>query len=523
MTVRGTIARNTGYNALGRAWEVCSGLFLTWYIVRWTGLEGLGLWSLALAFTGYAALFDAGLSSGFARHIAARHAVGDRRGLSAVVAIGVAFYTVCGLAVVAVAAPLVGPAVAWFSEDAARHAELRSLFLGALWIFAAQQVIAPFSAVPVGLQRMGVANAMGFATGLVKLAATVGFLRGGHGVLGLLYAHAVVALAQALIAVPVAFWLAPGLRPGPGALDRAVFRELFGFGWRSQVARLANLINFQTDRVVLAMVSRDVALVGAYRLGEDLASKLRQGPAMLVTALTPAAADLDARDQTETLRRMCVVSTKYMAVAAVPLSLYSMAAAGPLLRAWMGDLAGIGTAAWVLRLLALGYLANLLAGPAMSVALGMGRAELAMRAGLVSAGVNIALTVALVVPFGVYGVAAATSLGMIVSTLWFAGVVSRIFDVRPRAFARDTILWPVAASLPGVVLCAGIARAAEGADQLGQLGAAALGAAVFGLCYAVTLRVSPFLDDFDRRFLSETLGLGRLPGFRWLVGGPRHA
>jgi O-antigen/teichoic acid export membrane protein len=245
---------------------------------------------------------------------------------------------------------------------------------------------------------------------------------------------------------------------------------------------------------------------------------------MLVTALTPAAADLDARAQAETLRRMCVVSTKYMAAAAVPLSVFTLAAAGPLLRAWLGDQPGLDTAAGVLRLLALGYLANLLAGPAMSVALGMGRADLAMRAGLVSAAANILLTVLLVYPWGVYGVAAATSLGMLISTAWFARVMAREFGLDPRGVARETLLWPAVASLPGLVVCTALARAfANETGQAAQLGVIVCGGLCFALTYAVVLRFSPFLNAFDRSFLGETLGLARVPGLRALLGGARHA
>lgn len=524
MALRDTIARNTVFNGLGRAWDLLTGLFLTWYIVRHTGLEGLGLWSLILAFAGYAALFDLGLSSGFSRHIAAHHARKDRVALSAVLSTGVFFYLATGLVLLALGWAALPHIVDYFMADAAAQPEVLTLLRGALVLLVAQQALAPFVAVPIGLQRMGLANLIGWAVSLVKVVATVLFLRAGYGVAGLLYAQGVVAAAQFLLAVPAAFYLAPGMRLDPRSLGMPVFRELFAFGWRSQVARMANLVNFQTDRVVLALVFRDVALVGAYRLGEDLSSKLRQAPALLVTALVPAAADLDARDQQDTLQELCIVSTKYMAAVAVPLTVFTMAAADPLMRAWMGQQEGLETAAWVLRLLAVGYLANLLAGPAMSVALGRGRADLAMHAGIVSTVANIVLTVLLVFPAGLYGVAAATSLGMLLSTAWFFARLHRDLGVHPGALLRESLLWPVVASVPGLAWCLALAFAtrdwAGHGANLGTSIAAALG---LGLLYLGVLRYSPFLNAFDHRFLAETLRLGRVPGYRWLVRSAPHA
>lgn len=524
MSLRATIARNTIFNGIGRAWDLLTGLFLTWYIVRHTGLAGLGLWSLVMAFTGYAALFDLGLASGFSRHIAAHHARDDRHALSAVLSTGFFFYLVTGFLILAATWWSLPALVAYVVADAASWPEVLGLLRGALLLLVAQQALAPFVAVPIGLQRMGLANVIGWAVSLVKVVATVGLLHAGYGVTGLLYAQGAVIAAQYLLAVPAAFLIAPGLRLDPRTLGMPVFRELFSFGWRSQIARMANLVNFQTDRVVLAWVYRDVALVGAYRLGEDLSSKLRQAPALLVTALVPAAADLDARDQQDTLQHLCIVSTKYMAAVAFPLTAFTIAAADPLMRAWMGQQEGLGTAAWVLRLLALGYLANLLAGPAMSVALGRGRADLAMQAGIVSTVANIVLTIALVFPAGIYGVAAATSLGMLISTAWFFARLHSALGVQPAALLREALLWPALASVPGLLWCLGIAYGTrDWAGHGANFGAAMAAALGLALLYLGVLRVAPFLNAFDHRFLEETLRLGRLPGYRWLVGSARHA
>ena len=88
MSIGRTIARNTLFNAAGRAWEAVVGLVLTPYILYRIGLPAWGLWGLTGAFTSYISLADFGLSSGFAKFIAEDHAKNDTQSISRTVSTG---------------------------------------------------------------------------------------------------------------------------------------------------------------------------------------------------------------------------------------------------------------------------------------------------------------------------------------------------------------------------------------------------------------------------------------------------
>lgn len=531
MSVRRTIARNTIFNALGRVWEALISLVLTWYVVQRVGTGGLGLWSLVGVFASYAALFDFGVASGFAKYIAEHAARSDRRAVSSVVSTGFYFYLLFGALIVVAAWPLIDvlmervvlPRAAVLNQ--APDADvLRFLLRGALVLFAANGCFAPFAAVPTGVQRMGVTNVVSGAATVLKCIATVIFLEMGHGIPGLLYANGLTLVFVGAASIAVAFWLMPGLRVSPGYVTMSAFHHLFAFGWRTQVAKVSNLINFQTDRIVTAFFYADMGLVGLYRLGEDLAGKMRQLPALVVTALLPAASDLDARNRAEDLQRLYLISTKYMASAAVPLTLFFIAAADMLMRGWLGTLDGLDTAAWVLRILAVGYLANLLPGPGVSIVMGKGRADMPMYAGLISTGSNIALTVLLMLSIGFYGIPIATTLGMAISTAWFFAAMRRVLPLPLGTVLRQAVLWPFLASLPGVLLCFTVQFAlSTHHGHLPNLIAVAGCAGIFGLSYVVIIGASPFLDRFDVAFLEDTLKLGGVPGLKILTWRARRA
>jgi len=539
--VRKTLARNTAYNAAGRLWEAASGLVLTAYVIERIGVASWGLWAFVSVFTGYVGLLDFGVGSGFAKYVAEHAARCEDDALSAVVSTGFFFYLILGCLLVAVGWPCIdalvdalvrlGPQRARDFGSLLYTGDARFLLRWGLVLFAVSNCVAAFTAVQTGLQRMGITNVLSFATSLVKIACTVFFIERGHGVRGLLYTNAITLALFALAGVIVAFKLIPELRVSPFHVTRGAFSRLFGFGWRAQIAKLSNLIMFQTDKLIVAFVFRYLGMVGLYDLGVNLANKMRQLPLLLLSALVPAASDLDAREEHDRLRRLYLRSTKYVAAVTLPLVAFTVGAAGPLMRTWMGEKRDLALAAWVCRIIAFGYLANILPGAGISVALGKGRADLQMKAGAIATVANLVLTVALVYavwPFGnpsatMLAIPVATTLSMFLSCAWFLSAAQPVLGAGAAAVLGDAMLWPAVASAPGFALCLAGDRFTSGMVERAPNGLVLLVlATAMGVSYAALMRLTPFWDAFDHAFLADTLGLRRIPGFRRLLSRRRR-
>jgi len=531
VALREVIARNTAYNALGRAWEALASLVLIAYIVARVGIEQYGLWAIVAAFTGYAALFDLGIASAYSRFVAEHHARNERERVSAVISTGLLYQIFFAAGFVA---------VTWFAVDALVWAlrawdgagalgsietteELRFLLRWSFAIFAATGLLAPFMAVPFGLQRMGVSNAISAAMSLVKIGATVAFLEMGHGLRGLVYANAIVTAAFAIAGIAAAFAVCPWLRVAPWRASWSVFRRLFSFGWRTQVSRLANLVTFETDVLVITFVLRDLQLAGLYKIGLELANKMRQGPVVMMSALVPAAAQLDARRDNERLTRMYLRGTKYVAAVAVPLAAFVAGGADLLMTAWQGGAAELGVAVGVLRVIAAGYLANILPGPGVAVSLGMGRAELQMRAGIISMLANVTLTIAFVYAFGFWGVPAATALSMLLSWAWFTHAMRGEIGVGADSLWREALRAPAVAVLaPLVLIVACDLLAQDVVSRTVALGILVAALPIFSGLYLTLLRMQRYFDAADLDFLGNVLQLRRLPGFAAWARPLRH-
>lgn len=522
MSIRKAIARNTAFNAGGRLWEFAAGILLTAYIVRRIGAAEYGAWALVAPFVGYIALLDIGLSAGFARHVADRAAKRDDAGLSAVVSTGFFYYLAAGAAVIAAGWFCIGAGMAALASRGlaaeATAADLAFLFRGGLILLVASNAFAAFTAVQTGLQRMDVTNLLSAAASLVKIAATVAFVESGLGVRGLLYAEGISTAVFGIASAAAAFRLRPGLRVGPGRASGAVFRELFAFGWRSQVARLSNLVMFQTDKLLTGAygaftgTAAPLALVGQYDLGASMAGKLRTGPAILTSALLPAAAHLDALAHRERLGELYVRSTKYLAAAAIPALAFGAANGQAIMAAWMGP--GFETAGWVLTIMAVGYVANIVPGAGVSIVLGMGRADLVMGAGLVSMAANLALTVALMAALGFWGIPLATVLSMAISWIWFAGRLRPLLGIGLGTLAAATMAMPALACVPGVAASLWVAAFTD----LHPLLLVSINAALFGASYLAALSLLPYFDGRDLSLLRSAAPFERIPfAAEWLA------
>lgn len=534
MSTGRTLARNTAFNGAGRLWDGVISLLLTAYIVRTLGTAQYGLWGVATAVTGYAGILDLGAGSAFAKYIAEHSERREDDQVSAIVSTGLAIYLALGVVFVAIAwlaldgllalAANVRADVAGDFANPVVRDDLKYLVRGGILLFAAANCVSAFTAVQTGLQRMGVTNALSFGASWVKVISTVVFLENGFGVRGLVLVHACVLGMFAVGSITAAFVLWPRLRVSPARISRAAAGRLLSFGWRAQVARLAHLIMFETDVLVIALVLRNVELAGIYKIGLDLANKMRQLPSILLSAVLPAASAINARGDRERLLRLYLTASRYVAAAVVPVALFLAGGAYLTLRAWIGPQIDLRDSAIVLQIMAIGYIANMLPGAGVAVALGAGRPDLQMKSGLVSMSSNLVLTIVLALAVGFWGVPAATACSMLISWVWFSTRIGNLLEVPLREYVRRVIVWPVLSALPGAVVCTAASEWYFSDVGRWESFAAICGAVAIGLAaYALILRRAPVFDQSDIAFFRRELRLDLLPGFAWWARGVRAA
>jgi O-antigen/teichoic acid export membrane protein len=232
----------------------------------------------------------------------------------------------------------------------------------------------------------------------------------------------------------------------------------------AQWAELMLLVTQQTDALVVGAFL-PVRQVTYYGTGASFALQMRRVP---FSALTPmqgvlghavGARGIDgARPDFERLQRLWVIGvTGWGAVAT--------AAAWFGVTAWLGpDFAISGTVAVILLL---AYQVTLWSDVLTVWTQVLGRSELPAKSGTVGVVINLALTLALVVPFGIIGTVVATAISQILMALLLLRLARRKLPGHTRSFLTDI---PVLPALVAAGLVIGLEVLARPVIPQGPLG-----------------------------------------------------
>jgi O-antigen/teichoic acid export membrane protein len=438
------------------------------------GLTLFGVWAVVGAIATYATVLDAGITRALARFIALYDTRDDPRAIRECMGLGFCAFTAIG----AVMLP-----VSWFAgpplADALGHVsgiQMSQILVAMTVIFTVQGYNAVLQALGQGLRLMVPANVAGIIGNVVNFAASVGALFASRSLVPYAWANAAAEAASALIMLVSVRWV---WRTHLVALpSRARVREVLGFSLSSQLGWIADLINQQSDKIVIGLLVGARA-AGTYQLGASVAIAIREVGVIAISAMIPTATASITSVGREVIRRLAQHYMPLVLGVSLPIFALTAVVAPFLFTVWI-DAPAKGVVAVLIALNA-AYAVNIMTGVPSTLSLADGRPGFVSRNSLVMAALNLALTLALAPFFGLAGVVA----GTVIAT----GLISAVFVV---SFARSYGLSAadlLEAILPSTLLASAVAVpfvplvVATHHLGSGRLAAAGLLAA-FSLCYA---------------------------------------
>ncbi|NOX96957.1 MAG: polysaccharide biosynthesis protein [Nitrospirae bacterium] len=416
MRVSEKIIRNTKFNILGRFWTILVALFLTPYIIGYIGMERFGIWAIVGVLTGYFGLLDFGVRDSFVKFIAEFYAKKDDKTIKQVINVGLVFYSLLGALIIILAFSFIDPLLRLFKIPVNLRGEASFVFLLGVIIFAVSNALVVFGAIQGGLQRMDISNKIAVAITIPNIIGTIFFLKSGYGLPGLMVNNALILGISGTINFIMAFKLLPTLKINPFSLDKKIFKMLFGFGTKRWVTRIEDVVTFQTDKLLISYFL-PLGLVGYYQLGYLIASKAREIPSLLISAIVPAASELEAGQKREDIIKLYLRGTKYLLAIAFPIFFFIFTTADLIVFSWLGK--NFGHTVLVIQMLAPSFLIMSLFAMGSAIAVGIGKPEFQMKAGGGQAILNLILSVILIIKMGFVGVLLATLISVTLSTTYF--------------------------------------------------------------------------------------------------------
>ncbi len=403
---------------------------LTPFLIEKLGKADYGLWTLVFSVLGFFGLLDFGFGTGVVKFVAEAQGRGDvARRNRAVSTLAAVYLALAGLGLVGLAGLSFG-FNALFAVPPAQQEKALAL----LWLLGVRSVLLGlplglFRSLLFGEQRIGLINAVQAGTSLVYAATVLLVLSRAGDVVTLAWLNLGAMLVEHVLYVALAYRALPQLHVQPRLIDRALLREAASFSAATFVVSVAALILLRTDPIVVkaALPFTAVAVYGvALKVAENAHLLTKQ----FVNVLSPLAAELHGAGEAVKLRFVLVNAAKFALLPGTLLAAAILALGTDALVLWVGpDFAEGGP---VLSILMLAMATTIPQMVASNVLVMTGAHGYLARAAIVGVLLNLALSLTLVWPFGLLGVALGT-LG--------ASVVVDVLLVPRRACQRHGVAY----------------------------------------------------------------------------------
>lgn len=419
-----TVARNISTRYMAIAVEMIIGLVMLPFNLAHLGAAQYGLWVLLGSVTIHLSILDLGYGGAIIKFMAQYRAHRDSRALNEIASTMFFIFAACGLLAYGVAAALA------FNLDhifqmTAQQAETGQWILLIIGVHVALNF--PFSVyggVTSGFQRFDINNIVAIVVAVAAAVVNGVVLLAGHGLIALVAATTAVRVFGYYIYRLNALRIYPQLRIHPSLFRKSRLREVTSFSVYASIIDWANKLNYELDEVVIGVFFGS-AYVGVWAVAERIISGTQRLTNQLNGVLFPLIVDSDTSNQQEKLQRIMLQGTLLSLAMVVPIATALILLAEPLVRAWVGPemLASVP----VIQILAVAVAIRVGNATATTLLKGAGEHRMLAWVNLGTGVVNILLSVALIKPFGLTGVAVGTLIPI---------ALASVFIVQPAAWRR---------------------------------------------------------------------------------------
>ncbi|MFQ5884130.1 MAG: flippase, partial [Thermoplasmata archaeon] len=281
---------------------------------------------------------------------------------------------------------------------------------------------------------------------------------------------------------------------------RKVTKELLIFSLPLLVSALFSIILSWTDTIAVGYF-KGVIDVGIYNAALPIAMFvpiLLNGMAYIYL---PVVTKLRAQNRLDEIKRMYVITTKWIFSLTYPLFLVLVLFPKPVLGFLFGVGYVVGTLA--LQILVIGFFIHTFLGLNASTLLSLGETKYLMGTSIVASLVNIALNVVLVPRMGIVGAAVATSLSLVLLNILISSKCYLGYRIHP--FTRK-YLSPILVSIPAVLIVYTITKLLVVEETIWLLPILLV---IFFVIYFVSLLLT---RGFDREDLTMIVSIERKLG-----------
>ena len=445
------IVINAGTNAGVMVAKVVLVFFVSPILVHGLGDTRYGIWVFVSSITAYLALGNFGIKSAVMRFVARYNGLKDDDSINRVVNTSSAV-----LAAVAVVVLAITFLAAWLWRSplgipGELAGETRWFFVLSGTLVAMLLVVSVPQSLLAGLGRFPIRNAISVLSLVLRNALLVGVVWCG----GNLVAVGMVLIGGGVLDFGALSWAArrcfPRLAYSYRYVDREMLRIVCGYGANVFAGDVAFLVMAQSAPLIIGAVLMSPDQITYFSLGGALTGYALSILGMVVFVLTPAVSKWQAMGNDPTIRSLLIHATRYALYFIAPIEFGLFMFGHPFLALWMGPRyadAGYATLAILsvpLLLAAVGMVSS-------RILLGVGRVRPLAIITAIQAVLTVGLSLALVRPFGIEGVASGISLALALCIPATVILACRYIQMSVAGLLRRASLGPLSATSVAVLV-----------------------------------------------------------------------
>jgi O-antigen/teichoic acid export membrane protein len=479
--IRHRVLRSTASNFIGKLITLGAGFLLTPFILNQLGQGHYGMWVLVGSTVAYSSLLDLGIAGAVIKYVAEYRARGENEQAQTLIATAMRLYCFIGLIAVVLSAILAPIVLDLFNVLPHERATAATLVLLSGITVGISIPCSLTVAILRGLQRFDLINFISSVGTLISLGAVVAALLMGGGIVSMVAVNVPVILAMQLVSVYLIKRAAPELRLGWRGAKRSLVRPILSFSSSLFVIDIATRLQTKTDEMVIG-VFLPVSSITPYSLARRLSEVAQILTDQFMKVILPLASELHAENDRARLRSLYITSTRLTIAIFLPVGCVLVVFAKPILSAWVG--ADYAQYSYLVTILTLASLIVTSQWPAGSILQGIARhrplAVMAICSGLA----NLVLSIALIYPLGLTGVALGTLIPTSIECIGFVlPYALRVIDVRATEALKEIVLPALLPAVPMAIILYVTQTLLEPRSLLSIMVVAGIGVLVYAIGY----------------------------------------
>jgi O-antigen/teichoic acid export membrane protein len=444
------VLRNVGSNWVLTLVGIAITYVLTPFVITTLGTEGYGTWTLITSMTGYISLLALGVPMACVRYLAEHVAEGDTKGMNETIGSCAGLYLLIGGIAVLLGAGLM---VLFDIYEIPSTFQIESHIAFGLMVL---QVSAGFiGLLPEGIMYAHhdfvVRNLVRIAGLLLRFGLTIGLLSLNNSLITLAAIQIVWLAFDIGVSCVILRRRYPNIRINLGDFNRPAVRRIFSFSVFVLLLHAGTRLSFETDALVIGAFL-GVGAIPFYAVANSLVLYLMDFIIAIAAVVSPMATKLNAERKPDQLKELFLKWSK-VALSLTLLAGVFLFVLGPRFIGWWIGPSFERPSGRVLQILMLSCVLFLpVRGVALPVLMGLGKPRAATVTFLVAGVLNLVLSVLLVRPFGLAGVALGTAIPNTLFALVVLIIACRELGISLSTYVKYVVPRTAAGALPILAL-----------------------------------------------------------------------